>query len=314
MPSLTVARGEELFTYSFPYPHPLGRARLEKFYETLDKNINPNIRFTQPVLSGRDVIELFHTPRYVSFVQRMSEVGRGYLDYGDTPAFLGCYQAAAYVVGTTIKLLDLILSGETSMAFNPMGGLHHARRDSAGGFCIFNDAGVAIEYLLRKKGVGRVAYVDIDAHHGDGVCYDFYSDERVLFADIHQDGRTLYPGTGFRHETGSGQARGLKLNIPLMPFSGDSEFIEAFHEVEDFLMRHEFQFILFQCGADGLDGDPITNLKYTHLAHGYAAERLAEIADMKCGGRLLAMGGGGYNPENVARAWVEVARRLSGVR
>jgi acetoin utilization protein AcuC len=309
---LTVARGEELFLYSFPPPHPLSRVRLERFYQLLDERMGPGIRFIKPSLAPREVIELFHTPRYVGFVQRMSQTGSGYLDYGDTPAFPGCYEAAAYVVGTTVKLIDLILSGETAAGFNPMGGLHHARRDSAAGFCIFNDAGVAIEYLLRRAGLSRIAYVDIDAHHGDGVCYDFYSDERVVFADIHQDGRTLYPGTGFRNEMGSGKARGFKLNIPLLPYSGDDDFITSFKEVETFLESMEFEFLLFQCGADCLDGDPITSLQYSPRAHRYASERLLEIAKRKCGGRILAMGGGGYNPENVARAWVEVALTLSG--
>jgi len=308
---LTIARGEELFLYSFPAPHPLSRVRLERFFQLLDEK-NLRVRFVKPSLASREIIELFHTPLYVNFVEKMSQTGSGYLDYGDTPAFPGCYEAASYVVGTTIKLIDLIMEGETERGFNPMGGLHHARKDSAGGFCIFNDAGIAIEYLLQKKGLSSVAYVDIDAHHGDGVCYDFYSDERVIFADVHQDGRTLYPGTGFRDETGSGKAKGLKLNIPLLPFSGDSEFISAFKEVESFLEKHDFQFLLLQCGADGLDGDPLTNLQYSPMAHGYAAERLLEIARRKCGGRVLAMGGGGYNPENVARAWVEVVSKLSG--
>ncbi|GBC68708.1 Acetoin utilization protein AcuC [archaeon HR01] len=308
---ILVARGDELLRYSFPSPHPLGRQRLERFYQMLDSEKLGYVRYVKPVKATRETITLFHTERYVSFVEKMSEVGSGYLDYGDTPAFPGCYEAAAYVVGTTIHLLDKVLD-EGVKAFNPMGGLHHARRDRAGGFCIFNDAGVAIEYLLRKAGITNVAYIDIDAHHGDGVCYEFYDDDRLIFADIHQDGRTLYPGTGFRDETGTGKARGLKLNIPIPPFSSDEEFFNAFREVENFLEGHRFDFILFQCGADGVEGDPITSLQYSPKAHSYAARRLAEIADRKCGGRVLAMGGGGYNPDNVGRAWLAVVKGLAG--
>jgi acetoin utilization protein AcuC len=312
MARVAVARGEALLRYSFPEPHPLNRVRLERFYELLDReNLGDRVAFIEPEMSTVEDIMLFHTKDYVEFVREKSMKGYGYLDYGDTPAFPGCYEASAYVVGTTLKMLKLILDGVFKTAFNPMGGLHHARRDRAGGFCIFNDAAIAIEYLLKKAGLKSVAYVDIDAHHGDGVCYDFYSDERVVFADIHQDGRTLYPGTGFRHEMGEGGARGHKLNIPLLPYSGDEEFIKAFQEVEEFLEKHEFDFVLLQCGADGLMGDPLTTLQYSDRAHGYAASRLKEISSRRCGGRILAMGGGGYSPENVARAWTAVVKALA---
>ena len=205
MGRVAVARGEALFRYSFPEPHPLNKLRLERFYEMLDReNLGDRVVFIEPEISTPEDIMLFHTKDYVEFVQEKSQKGYGYLDYGDTPAFPGCYEASAYVVGTTLSLLKLILEGVYKTGFNPMGGLHHARRDRAGGFCIFNDAAIAIEYLLKKRGLKFVAYVDIDAHHGDGVCYDFYSDERVIFADIHQDGRTLYPGQG----SGMKQVRG----------------------------------------------------------------------------------------------------------
>lgn len=302
-----------MFLYSFPDPHPLNRVRLEAFFENLDREMAglPSVEFVEPEMADRKLVTLFHTEDYVDFVAEKCKLGKGYLDYGDTPAFPGCFEAASYVVGTTIKLLRKIIDGHFHAAFNPMGGLHHARRDRAGGFCIFNDAGVAIEYLLQRADVGNVAYVDIDAHHGDGVCYDFYRDKRVIFADIHQDGRTLYPGTGFRNETGEGEAKGTKLNIPVLPYSGDDEFIQAFKEVEDFLEKFEFDFLLLQCGADGLMGDPLTNLQYSPKAHGYAASALRRIAEKKCNGRLLAMGGGGYNPSNVALAWTAVVKSLA---
>ncbi len=313
MATVSVAKGEELYLYSFPEPHPLNRVRLERFYELLtrDESLVKRIEFVKPVKAEISEIKLFHSEHYVEFVEEKCRKGYGYLDYGDTPAFPGCFEAASYVVGTTLLLLKRVLKGESAASFNPMGGLHHARRDRAGGFCIFNDAGVALEYLLKVEGLDNVAYVDIDAHHGDGVCYDFYSDERVIFADIHQDGRTLYPGTGFRNETGEGKAKGRKLNIPLLPFSGDMEFIKAFDEVVVFLEKFDFDFLLFQCGADGLDGDPLTNLQYTPEAHRYAVKSLKRIADKKCGGRILAMGGGGYNPDGVARAWKTVVEGLA---
>jgi len=310
---VAVVKGEELLRYSFPGMHPLKSERLERFYGRLEQETvwASHITRVKPVKAAEEEIMLFHTPEYVKFVKLAGERGTGYLDYGDTPAYKNCFEAASYVVGSTLELCRLVLNGRADGGFNPMGGLHHARRDSAGGFCIFNDAGVAIQYLLEEEGLSRVAYVDIDAHHGDGVCYDFYSDARVIFADIHQDGRTLYPGTGFEHETGAGDAKGLKLNIPLQPFSGDEEFIQAFNRVEQFLQSFDFDMILFQCGADGIQGDPITNLQYSPEAHRHAARRLRVMAEKKCGGRIVALGGGGYKPENVAVSWTNVVTALA---
>jgi len=310
---LCLARGDELLRYSFPGGHPLNRRRLESFYELYDKSIDELrciVEIVRPVSASSEDLTLFHTREYVTFVEKMSVKGTGYLDYGDTPAFEGCYEAASYVVGTTLKLVRSVLSGGCRAGFNPMGGLHHAMRDRAGGFCIFNDVGVAIEYLLRQGESFRVAYVDIDAQHGDGVYYEFEENPRVLYVDIHQDGRTLYPGTGFRHERGRGEAEGKKLNIPLPPGSGDEQFRRSLDEGVGFLEAEDFDFLILQCGADGLENDPITALRYSPAAHAYAAERLRRLAEEKCGGRIVALGGGGYEPRNVARAWLEVVRAL----
>jgi acetoin utilization protein AcuC len=203
------------------------------------------------------------------------------------------------------------MSGKARRAFIPIAGLHHASRTGAAGFCTFNDCGIAIEVLRRMHGLKRVAYVDIDAHHGDGVFYGFIDDPDLLFADIHEDGRHLYPGTGAASETGEGAARGTKLNIPLPPEAGDAEFMAAWDTVERYLLAGEPDFILFQCGADSLDGDPITHLRFTEAAHAHAAARLCAIADQLGHGRVLALGGGGYNRRNLARAWTRVMQALA---
>lgn len=142
--------------------------------------------------------------------------------------------------------------------------------------------------------------------------YGFEDDPNVYVADIHQDGRTLYPGTGKREETGRGAAFGTKLNIPLPPGAGDHEFFAAWDEVEAGLRAFEPEFVLLQCGADSIDGDPLAGLRYTPAAHGHAAARLAQIADELCAGRVLALGGGGYDRENLARAWTAVVEGLLG--
>ena len=272
----------------------------------------PNsIRIVKPTPASYEELLLFHTKEYVDFVIESSESGEGFLDYGDTPSFQGVYGAALFTVGSTLHGLRDVVEKKTEHFFNPVGGLHHARRDRAGGFCVFNDCAVAISFALKQLELKRVAYVDIDAHHGDGVYYGFESDERIAIGDVHEDGRYLYPGTGFSTDIGIGKGQGTKLNVPLLPGSTDEQFIGAFNEIVVFIEKFSPDFIFLQCGADGLDGDPITHLKYSPKAHSYAASKLHELAHSICDGRILAMGGGGYNKENVDRAWIAVAKVLS---
>ena len=303
-PSVCVYHGEALAQYGFGDGHPFGPDRLGAFWqEFVRQGLDQRVRVCAPVLASREAIERFHRPSYVSQVVAQSASGSGYLDYGDTPAFRGVYEAAATVVGSTLDAVERLLRGECQRAFVPIAGLHHARRDRAGGFCVFNDCGVALETLLAVHGLARVAYVDIDAHHGDGVLYGFEDDPRVLVADIHEDGRYLYPGTGAASETGGGPARGTKLNLPMPPAATDREFLEAWDRVESFLQAARPQFVILQCGADSLAGDPLTHLRFSIDAHVHAARRLCAIADEHAGGRLLALGGGGYNRDNLARSW-----------
>ena len=256
-----------------------------------------------------DVVR-FHTPEYVQLVKRQSSSGTGYLDYGDTPAFPGMYEAASYVVGSDLDGLKHAMDGAHPRVFVPIAGLHHARRDGAAGFCVFNDAGILIETLRQQFGIRRVAYVDIDAHHGDGVFYAFETDPELIFADIHEDGRFLYPGTGFADETGKGAAKGTKLNVPLPPGADDSAFHRVWPKVEEFVRAGKPEFILLQAGADSIAGDPITHMAFSPSAHGHAAARLCRVADEFCDGRIVAMGGGGYNRTNLALGWNEVVRAM----
>ncbi|MDX2457773.1 MAG: acetoin utilization protein AcuC [Gammaproteobacteria bacterium] len=303
--------GDELARYGFGEGHPFGPDRLGAFWtEAKSSGLDQHVKQCVPVSVGQDVIERFHTPAYVVRVIAQSASGEGYLDCGDTPAFPGIYEAACVVVGSVLDAIERILNEECRHAFIPIAGLHHAQRDSAAGFCVFNDCGIAIETLRLQYGVQRIAYVDIDAHHGDGVFYSFEADADLIFADLHEDGRFLYPGTGRAEETGAGDARGTKLNIPMPPAADDGQFYPAWERVETFIDQYCPEFILFQCGADSIAGDPITHLCYTPAAHRHAAQRLKFLADKHCQGRLLAMGGGGYNRGNLALAWTAVVRAL----
>ncbi len=303
--------GEKIARYGFGDGHPFGPDRHDVFIRELRaEGLEEAVAVLEPRAASRAELELFHHADYVSLVAERSVHGQGYLDAGDTPAFRGVFEAASNVVGAALVAAEEIMAGRAKRGFVPIGGLHHASRAHAAGFCVFNDCGVVAEQLRRRWGLSRVGYVDIDAHHGDGMFYGFEDDPDLAFADIHEDGRYLYPGTGAAEETGRGPAEGTKLNIPLPPGAGDEAFWPAWDRVEAYLEARRPEFIVFQCGADSLEGDPITHLRFTEEAHAHAAARLAVIADRFCDGRLLALGGGGYNRRNIARAWTRVVRSL----
>jgi acetoin utilization protein AcuC len=309
--------GEALARYGFGGSHPLGTDRLDAFWSRLQAENIGNVVTEEPVLGSDEDALSFHDKEYVDLVRMSSRHGGVLLDRGDTPAFKGVFEASLYVVGSTLASLDYVIAGRGSSgakvdhAFNPIGGLHHARRDIAGGFCVFNDIAVTILAARKKYGLKRIAYVDIDAHHGDGVFYEFEDDPMLFFADIHEDGRYLYPGSGSALETGKGEAAGTKLNIPLDSGAGDNEFMEAFDRIEQFVDRVKPDLIILQCGADGLAGDPITHLQYTAKAHAHAVDVLHRLAHKHCSGQIIALGGGGYNRANIGAAWTEVVRALA---
>lgn len=296
--------GDELGHYAFGDEHPFGPLRYPAFKQEFDhRNFINQVQVCNPVMASQEAIERFHTHDYVEQVKQQSLTGEGFLDYGDTPAFKGVYEASSRVVGTVLDGIGKIMQQKCKHVFVPIAGLHHARRDRAGGFCVFNDCGVAIETLRSQYGIKKVAYVDIDAHHGDGVFYSFEDDPNLIFVDLHEDGNYLYPGTGHVNETGIGEAKGTKLNIPMPPGADDDAFMKVWPQAEAFIRKGQPEFILLQCGADSIDGDPITHMKYTFRAHAHAAERLCVLADELCEGRLLVMGGGGYNLDNIAQGW-----------
>jgi acetoin utilization protein AcuC len=307
--SVLVYKGDEIAAYGFGDPHPFGIDRHDVFHAELEQaGWGDSIEFGHPRPALVDELALFHTAAHIDKVSRMSAIGGGFLDDGDTPAVKGIYEAATAVVGAVLCAADELMHGNHRRAFVPIAGLHHAARDRSAGFCVFNDCGVVAEYLRRNFGLRRIAYIDIDAHHGDGMFYAFDDDPDLIFADIHEDGRYLYPGTGHAHETGRGRAKGTKLNIPVAPGSGDAEFFLAWDRVEEYVDRQKPEFIIMQCGADSLEGDPITHLRWSEEAHAHAAAALCRLADRHCKGRIIGTGGGGYNRRNLARAWTRVVQ------
>ena len=310
--SCCVYLGDNLAAYGFGNDHPFGPQRHHVFKQAFyQQQLEQKVDILSPVKADRQTLTLFHTTEYIDKVIEQSKFGVGYLDNGDTPAFTGMYEAACYVAGSVVDAIAQLMNTQYKTAFIPIAGLHHARRHIAAGFCVVNDCGIAIETLLQKYHLQRVAYVDIDAHHGDGVFYSFEQDPRLIFADMHEDGQFLYPGTGAMSETGKGEAAGTKLNVPMPPNADDTVFFKMWPQVEKFLEKNQPEFILFQCGADSIKDDPITHLAYSKKAHAYAAKRLTEMAEKYCGGKVLAMGGGGYNPDNIAKTWTAVVNALA---
>jgi len=306
-----LVHGEQIARYGFGEGHPFGPDRHGVFMRELTaQGLLESVESMSPREATMEELHWFHTAAFIGLVRERSATGTGYLDAGDTPAWKGVFEAASSVVGAALEAAEALMRGDARRAFVPIAGLHHASRSHAAGFCVFNDCGVVAEMLRRRHGLQKVAYVDIDVHHGDGVYYSFEEDPFLVFADVHEDGRFLYPGTGAVNENGIGLGRGSKLNIPMMPGAGDEEFFEAWARVEAHLEQQRPEFIIFQCGADSLEGDPLAHLRYTEEAHGHAARRLVDIAERHARGRVLGLGGGGYNRENLARAWTRVVREF----
>lgn len=307
---MLVVADEALGRYGFPNGHPFGRDRYDAFLAGFHaRGLDRRCQMLASRTATEGELLRFHDARYVDFVRARSAAGSGSLDAGDTPAWRGCFEAAAQVVGATLVAAQAMLDGRASRGFVPIGGLHHATRTGAAGFCIFNDCGVLIE-TLRAAGVASVGYVDIDAHHGDGVYYAYESDPYVVFADLHEDGRYLYPGTGSADESGEGSATGTKLNLPLPPAADDAQFAAQWPAVLEHLERHSPGFLILQCGADSLEGDPLAHLRLSPDSHARAARDLAHLADRLGHGRVLALGGGGYNRANIAAGWNAVVEAL----
>ncbi|NTU70806.1 MAG: acetoin utilization protein AcuC [Coriobacteriia bacterium] len=235
---------------------------------------------------------------------------------GDTPRFANMHEVSALVAGGSIKAVDAVLDGTAMRAFNPAGGLHHAHRDRAAGFCVYNDCAVAIEHAIASQPGARVAYVDIDAHHGDGVEEAFAERRDVLTISVHESGQYLYPGTGSSRDIGRGDGEGFALNVPLPPSAGPDAYGRALERViRPALRAFAPDIIVAQLGADSHRSDPLTHLGQTVAGHHDLVRALVSIADEFCEGRLVALGGGGYEAFSATpRMWACAMAALIGVQ
>lgn len=299
--------------------HPFRPVRLQYTYELLEAYGAfqlPGSRLLEPPTASDEELLLVHTRDYIERVRAYSASGRpderaalyGFSMWGDNPIYQGMFEANALATGATLQAARLLLAGEVDVAFSPAGGLHHAMPSAASGFCVFNDPAIAIEWL-RRQGL-RVAYVDIDAHHGDGVQHVFYDTDQVLTISLHESGRYLFPGTGFVEEYGRGRGRGYSVNVPLAPYTDDATYRWAFEEIVPPLVEAFHPDILVtQLGIDTYFNDPLAHLLLTVQGFTGLVERLAGLCP-----KWLALGGGGYDLSAVARGWASAYGVMLGVR
>jgi len=300
--------------------HPMNPVRVEltmalaRELGILDRSA---VRMIHPEPADEAALTRIHRPDYLNAVRLAPNdpffSGWG-LNTADNPVFEGMYEASARICGATLAAAEAVWNGETTRAVNVAGGLHHAMAARAAGFCVFNDPAVAIARLL-DRGAQRVAYVDIDVHHGDGVQTAFYNDPRVLTISLHETPLALFPyATGFPDEIGGAGAEGTAVNVALPPGTGDAGWLRAFHAVVPSIVRAYAPEVLFtQCGADTHRLDPLADLRLSVDGQRAAYLELRALADEICDGRWIATGGGGYAlVEVVPRAWTHLLAVATG--
>ena len=305
-----------LLGYRWSDSHPMNPLRLELTVAlATELGVLDGVELVRPEPAGDDVLRTVHTADYLAAVRAASAPGTPTyrdddphgLGTADDPIFPGMHDAAALVAGGSVQAARAIAAGTATRAVNIAGGMHHAMPGRASGFCVYNDAALAIAALL-AAGVERVAYVDVDVHHGDGVQAVFYDDPRVLTISLHESPRTLFPGTGLPGEVGAGAAVGTAVNVALPAGTGDAGWLRAFHAVVPGLLAAFRPTVLVtQHGADAHAEDPLANLQLTVDGQRAAQLALRELADRLTGGRWLAVGGGGYALVRVVpRTWTHL--------
>ena len=318
--SLTLVWDERLTGYDFGPGHPLAPVRVEltiALARELGVLARPDVSVLPPAAADLSELELVHDADYIDAVRQAGPDGRGNGRYGlgtpDNPVFDGMHEASALVAGATLAAARSVWRGETGHAANIAGGLHHAMRRSASGFCVYNDPAIAITWML-AQGAQRIAYLDLDVHHGDGVQAAFYDDPRVLTISLHEHPATLFPGTGLASEIGSGEGRGYAVNVALPAGTGDAGWLRAFDAVVPPLLRaFKPEVMVTQHGCDSHRLDPLANLQLTVDGQRQAAAWLHDLAHELCDGRWVLTGGGGYSVVQVVpRTWTHLLAIAAG--
>ncbi|MBF6065566.1 acetoin utilization protein AcuC [Nocardia terpenica] len=313
----TVVWTDRFLDYTWTPEHPMKPARLRLTMELArGLGLLEGVETEAPGPAGEADLLRIHTPAYVEAVRRAVPPPPGTalpltapfgLGTTDDPIFPRMHEAASVLVGGTLAAAEAIAAGRTRRAVSIAGGMHHAMPESAAGFCVYNDVAVAISWLL-DHGFDRIAYVDVDVHHGDGVQRAFYGDPRVLTVSLHQHPATLWPNTGWPEETGAGTAEGTALNLTMLPGTRDAQWLRGFHAiVPGALAVFRPQLLVSQCGVDTHREDPLADLELSVDGQRAAFLAMRELADRYAEGRWLAVGGGGYGVVRVVpRAWTHL--------
>lgn len=316
----TVVFDPSLTEYDFGPAHPMSPLRVDltmRLAGELGVVGDGGLRMVPAPIADLDTIALVHDPALIEAVMRAGETVAPDETFGlgtdDNPVFAGMHHAASHVVGATVEAFRQVWSGESLHSASICGGLHHAMPARASGFCIYNDVAVGIRSLL-DQGARRIAYVDVDVHHGDGVEKVFWDDPRVLTISLHETGQMLFPGTGFAHDVGGPDAPGSAVNVALPPGTGDGGWLRAFHAVvPDLLREFKPEVLVTQHGCDSHAEDPLAHLMLTVDGQRAAYQALHDLAHEVAGGRWVATGGGGYAlVEVVPRAWTHLLGIVGG--
>lgn len=304
----------ELSAYQLADSHPFKPIRLDLTRSLLREiGLLTDDQETRPDPFDERKLSRLHHKAYIRAVKATSK-GKSHPDAfgyglgtGDNPIFPGMHDISTKICAATVTAVDQVASGKARRAANFAGGLHHALSNRASGFCIYNDLALGIDHAIQEYGL-RVAYLDIDAHHGDGVQWLFYDSAFVMTISLHESGRYLFPGTGHTYEVGKGPGRGLSVNMPLEPFTEDDSFEEVFElVVPKALEAFRPDLIVLQAGADMHRYDPLADLALSLQAMKASYQRVCELADHLCEGKLVVTGGGGYDPyRTVPRAWAHL--------
>ncbi|TFG07124.1 MAG: acetoin utilization protein AcuC [Promethearchaeota archaeon] len=307
---------EEYNRYNFGPRHPLRPLRIMLTYSLMDKlGLIKHERLVKmaPRLATREELEMVHSSDYVSTVKKLSDNPEDKkikpylygLGPGDNPIFKGMYEASALVCGASLVAAEKVWEeNDFDYAFNPAGGLHHATKNKASGFCIFNDIAVAIKHLQKLKKDIRIAYLDIDCHHGDGVQWLFYDDPNVLTISLHESGKFLFPGTGETNEIGEGLGNGYSINFPLLPGTDNKMYLKIFRAcIPKILEAYSPDILVTQLGVDTHFNDPLTQLGLSIDVYRHLGQTIKTCAKEYCNDKWLAVGGGGYQMTVVPRAW-----------
>ena len=318
--SLSVIWDEAFLRYKLSPEHPLHPIRLALTVDlatTLGVLDRPNLSVLAPEAASDDLLRLVHTDAYINAVKgaydHPTQAYRHGMGTPDNPIFAGMHQSSALLTGASVLAAQRLLSGQAQHAANIGGGLHHAMPDRASGFCVYNDPAVAIAWML-TQGIERIAYVDVDVHHGDGVQEVFAADPRVLTVSLHQHPATLFPGTGLPDEVGTGDAVGSAVNVALPPGTDDAGWLRAFAATVPALLRaFRPQILVTQHGCDSHREDPLADLALTIDGQRTSYALLHTLAHELCEGRWLLLGGGGYGLTRcVPRAWTHLLAEASG--